>query len=164
MIKSQVGRYFMNCCVGICMFNTHWQRQDSLSFRPDWSDWAIVLRCEGPQDLEKTLRDCKAQATLLLPTMQEQYFSTPVTGLLTTRLISNVYMGFWRQIRAYSGCWPREPEAMELQLMCYMPKLLWPAERQDISLSSGLWPAQTMSEISFPLCAEKHGDKDRQLV
>lgn len=93
-MESQVGRYFMNCCVGICMFNTHWQRQDSLSFRPDWSDWAIVLRCEGPQDLEKTLRDCKAQATLLLPTMQEQYFSTPVTGLLTTRLISNVYMGF----------------------------------------------------------------------
>lgn len=119
---------------------------------------------EGPQHLEETLRDCKAQAPLLLPTVQEQYFSTPVTGLLTTRLSSDVYMGFCRQIRAYSGCWPREPEAMELQLMCYMPKLLWPAERQDISLSSGLWPAQTISEISFPLCAERHGDKDRQLV
>lgn len=123
-----------------------------------------MLRCEGPQHMEKTLRDCKAQATLLLPSVQEQYFSTPVTGLLTTRLISDVYMGFCRQIRAYSGCWPREPEATELQLMCYMPKWLCPAERQDISSSSGLWPAQTMSKISFPLCGEKRGDKDRQLV
>lgn len=123
-----------------------------------------MLRCEGPQHMEKTLRDCKAQATLLLPSVQEQYFSTPVTGLLTTRLISDVYMGFCRQIRAYSGCWPREPEATELQLMCYMPKWLWPAERQDISSSSGLWPAQTMSKISFPLCGEKRGGKDRQLV
>lgn len=89
----------MNCCVGICMFCTHWQKQDSQSLRPDWSDWATMLRYEGPQHLEKTLRDCKAQTTLLLhSSVQEQYFSTPVTGLLTTGLISDVYMGFCRQI------------------------------------------------------------------
>jgi len=48
--------------------------------------------------------------------------------------------------------------------MCYMPKLLWPAERQDISLGSGLGPAQTMSKACLGLHAAKHVDEDTHLA
>lgn len=84
----------MMCCVGICMFSIHWHRQNLPTFRPSHSNTVVSIRNEDPQDLEEVLRGCKAQATLLLSTVHEQYFSTPVIGLLATSYISDVYMVF----------------------------------------------------------------------
>lgn len=94
MIESQVGRSFVICCMGIYMFGIHWQRQNLLTFRPNLSDSAVFITSKDPQDVEKALRDCKAQDILLLSTVQEQYFSTPFIGLLPSSYVSDVYMVF----------------------------------------------------------------------